>query len=240
MILGKRGQKGGGGGGGDPMQMISMILMIVSLVIGMSGQCNKEEKKQEKDVTIPGQNIGPPTTIVKTCKELNGYQCDPFTQICRGDTLPASDNTMNAVCYSESPKPAEGNITEKTLTCAAQKGVNCGFERYCPNNQWVIAKDTQTCCQVSCIDRVQTAGIFPELGEVIIERFDTSSFGAWYGSDPQTKAFDANIGFRVIGHPNFARARSIGSNKYEFSVENKNYQFTLTKNDAAEIAIRIG
>ncbi len=243
MIRGKRGQKGGGGGGGggggDPMQMISMILMIVSLVMAMSGQCNKEEPKNEKDVVIPGKDIIGPTIITKTCNELNGFECNPFTQVCRGDVLPASGNTKESICYSQSPAQPN-NITEATLTCAVQRGFNCGLEKYCPNNQWISAKDTQMCCQSFCVERVQTTASFPTIGDVVIERFDTASFGVWYGSDPQTKTFDANTGFKAIGHPNFARVRSIGSNKYEFTVDEKKYIFTITKNEPAEIAAQVG
>lgn len=246
MKWGKRGAKGGGGGGGkgggDPMQMISMVLMIVSLVIGLMGQC-KEKKEKPKDIYEGQKELpGPSTPPAKKCSELNGFSCNSLTEKCRGDPLPAGDNTQESMCYSEKPlslEEQEGK-EQKSKSCAAQKGFNCGIERYCPNNQWVGAKDTQTCCQVGCVTRIQTSATFPHLGEVVVERFDGKSFGVWYGEDPQTKAFDANIGFRTIGHPNFAQARSIGKNKYEFGVEGKTYSFGVIKDEAAEIAISIG
>ncbi len=246
MRWGKRGAKGGGGGGGkgggDPMQMMSMILMIVSLVIGLMGQC--KEKKEKKDI-FEGQKelTGPSTPPAKKCSELNGFSCNSLTEKCRGNPLPAGDNTQESRCYSEKPTSLEEQGAEndkKTSSCAAQKGFNCGVERYCPNNQWIGAKDTQTCCQVACVARIQTFATFPPLGEVVVERFDGKSFGVWYGEDPQTRAFDANIGFRTIGHPNFAQARTIGKNKYEFGVEGKTYSFGVIKDEAAEIAVSVG
>ena len=246
MRWGKRGARSGGsgsGGGGDPMQMISMILMIVSLVIGMAGQC-KDKKEKPKDIYEGQKELpGPSSPPAKKCSDLGGFPCNPVTEDCRGDQLPARDNTLESICYSEKPRPLnepEGDKIQKPKSCAAQKGFNCGIERYCPNNQWLPATDTQTCCQVGCVTRIQTSATFPHLGETVVERFDGRNYGVWYGEDPQTRAFDANIGFRTIGHPNFAQARSIGKNKYEFGVEGKTYAFDVTKDESGEIGVVVG
>jgi len=214
----------------------------VSLVIGMAGQC-KDKKEKPKDIYEGQKELpGPSSPPAKKCSELNGFSCNPLTERCRGDPLPAADNTLESACYSEKPLPPEeqGETEQKPKSCAAQKGFNCGLERYCPNNQWLSATDTQTCCQVTCVTRIQTFATYLDLGEVVVERFDGKSFGVWYGEGPQTKAFDANAGFRTIGHPNFAQARTIGKNKYEFGVEEKRYAFTVIKDEAAEIAVFVG
>ena len=236
----KKGAGGGGGGGMDPMQMISILLMIITLVMS---QCKEEEKKEQKDINSGDTNLPSPTTVTKSCSDLSGFKCNSAKENCKGNTLPANDNTNDGLCYSEKSVPLEGNnntiLSTTSESCAAQKGFDCRLERYCPNNQWISAKDTQTCCKIECISRIQTTVNYPNLGEVVIEKMDTS-FGVWYGQDPQTKSFDINIGFKAIGHPNFARARSLGTNNYEFTIDEKSYKFVLTKNEASEITVMIG
>ncbi len=117
------------------------------------------------------------------------------------------------------------------LTCAFQRAEDCRVDKYCQDEQWIKAQDTQTCCKSLCVERIQHRDVFfDRLGYVTVERFAGNRFGVWFGSG-------VGSGFYELGKPNYAEARRTGENEYSFTAEGKEFLFFVTQNEPSLIRV---
>lgn len=249
-------KKGAGGGGGGMGGMMMMGLLLMLILVFMLCEEQKKRKKLEDENKKLKEEIEklknqppptpPPAAPTNECLEKKGVVCD--TEVgdsCDGNEIPAAAGANKLCCEKGCKKEKEPPLPppagsyplnyiggDESKTCAFQKGSNCGLAKYCPNDQWIKAKDTATCCKAGCVARVQHRDVDfgASLGKTTVERFSGNRFGVWYGAG-------SGFGFYDIGRPNYVESRNVGGEKYEFGVGGKKYGFVVTINEPARIEV---
>lgn len=197
-----------------------ILLLLVVVILVISG-CDTKGKKQKKEIEDTKYRIELAQKQLEQCKSEKRFYYPKSDEDDDSEKPPKTPLSNYPLTY------VGGNTKE---TCAFQRGEDCKSERYCPNDQWIKAKDTITCCQNACVARVQHRDVNfgSPLGLVTIERLSGNRFIVWYGSGVRG-------GFVDVGRPNYVEAKGVGENKYEFIVEGKVYLFSITKNEANKI-----
>ena len=80
--------------------------------------------------------------------------------------------------------------------------------------------------EIECGERIQAKAFFDDLGEVTIEKFSDGNYGVWYGEKDET-----------FGIRSYIDAYNVKGNYYNFEVDDKTYQFKVTKDLNCEIEV---
>jgi len=199
------------------------------------------EKIPERIIGDFKENFGTLCTLAK------GNVCDNTqSQYCRPDNLMELEafagtrdekQCCKTACVDAPPAIGRGGYPlqyvggNTLLTCAFQRAEDCRVEKYCQDEQWIKARDAQTCCKSSCIERIQHKDVFfDRLGYATIERFSGNRFGVWFGTG-------VGSGFYELGKPNYAESLKTGESEYRFTAEGKEFLFFVTQNEPSLIRV---